>query len=533
MVEMVKNSMSGNHKISSDLKICTYNIQSGGINRLEQVLRCMRMMNIDIGFLTETKLIQGFHTQGAEGYEVIATEARSRHQGGVALCYRKSANFHIEGTSTVGPNVISATLVSGRKRWRMLGVYIPPSEEDGSTLEFVQRAATAATSRMPLILLGDLNVDLKNIQAATGGRRMETVALVSTLGLIDLNQQFMQRQGIGDWTWSQRREGRRIVSRCDYILATDMADFRAFRIKEPRFATDHRMLVSVLRVDCKRQHRKYVRGRTRYPVQTRPEDRERADDLMEELAALITKPCKIDPQYKSWISDTSWGLVSAKAEVRRCGDVQLTKSLARRLRRSLKTDRRRRVEATAVEIEALLLNNAAEAAYGRLRGWYRKKSGHVPKPTFQDEERTRSEYQALYTAEEPPGEPLPVHYTVTRSVEDSPPTEQEVCAALKGMKCGKSPGGSGMRVEHLKEWMNGAHAGEHVDPMKAEAWAKVLELVELAFTGKPLPSSFSNGILVLIPKGEPGQYRGIALLEVIYKLVSMIIHINISKINSF
>jgi hypothetical protein len=47
-----------------------------------------------------------------------------------------------------------------------------------------------------------------------------------------------------------------------------------------------------------------------------------------------------------------------------------------------------------------------------------------------------------------------------------------------------------------------------------ERWDKLVEIVQLAFEGKPLPSSFGMGILVLIPKGEPDQFRGIALLEV-------------------
>ena len=62
------------------------------------------------------------------------------------------------------------------------------------------------------------------------------------------------------------------------------------------------------------------------------------------------------------------------------------------------------------------------------------------------------------------------------------------------------------------------------DPEKVKAWSKVLELVELCFTGAPLPRNFGIGILVLITKGVPDQYRGIALLEVIYKLVSSIIN---------
>jgi hypothetical protein len=92
------------------------------------------------------------------------------------------------------------------------------------------------------------------------------------------------------------------------------------------------------------------------------------------------------------------------------------------------------------------------------------------------------------------------------------------------MKRGKSPGNSGIRVEHLQAWMEGAKPGVLQDPEKVKAWDKVQELVELCFTGAPLPRTFGIGILVLIPKGVPDQYRGIALLEVVYKLVSSIIN---------
>ena len=92
------------------------------------------------------------------------------------------------------------------------------------------------------------------------------------------------------------------------------------------------------------------------------------------------------------------------------------------------------------------------------------------------------------------------------------------------MKLGKTPGGSGIRVEHLRDWMEGAKPDEFQKQACLEAWNRVLELVELAFTGQPLPRSFGIGILVLIPKGVPDQYRGIALLEVIYKLISAIIN---------
>lgn len=106
MVEKDKNSIFGEYKISTEMKIVTYNILHGGDSNLEQALDCMKQMNVDMGIMTETKL-QGFHTELYEGYQVVATWAKSRSQGGVALFYRRQSKlFHVEGTRKFGPNVI-------------------------------------------------------------------------------------------------------------------------------------------------------------------------------------------------------------------------------------------------------------------------------------------------------------------------------------------------------------------------------------------------------------------------------------------
>jgi Reverse transcriptase (RNA-dependent DNA polymerase) len=96
----------------------------------------------------------------------------------------------------------------------------------------------------------------------------------------------------------------------------------------------------------------------------------------------------------------------------------------------------------------------------------------------------------------------------------------EIKKAMKRMRLGKAPGATRIRTEHLRKWMEGAETDENA----REQWKKVVEIVQQAFKGQPLPSSFGTGILVLIPKGEPDQFRGIALLEVVYKLVSTIVN---------
>jgi hypothetical protein len=53
---------------------------------------------------------------------------------------------------------------------------------------------------------------------------------------------------------------------------------------------------------------------------------------------------------------------------------------------------------------------------------------------------------------------------------------------------------------------------------------KIVSLITLAFTTGNIPSLSYNAILVLVPKPGNNGVWGIALLETIYKVMSMIIH---------
>jgi hypothetical protein len=134
------------------LKMCTYNIISGGNAWLEAAMGMMWHMHMDLGILMEMELVEGFYTTKCEGYKIVATKAKNHHQGGVLLFYKTCTQWQIEGTKTYGPNVILVELVSGNKRWMIIiGAYIPPSENDGTTLGWLQKATAVATTH-PLIL---------------------------------------------------------------------------------------------------------------------------------------------------------------------------------------------------------------------------------------------------------------------------------------------------------------------------------------------------------------------------------------------
>ena len=88
------------------IRFGTYNIRNGQKGGLETALRGMSQANMDLGILQETKLTDGIYTRGSAGYSVIATDAPSRHRGGVTLFYRSKPHFVVEAVEKFGPNVL-------------------------------------------------------------------------------------------------------------------------------------------------------------------------------------------------------------------------------------------------------------------------------------------------------------------------------------------------------------------------------------------------------------------------------------------
>jgi hypothetical protein len=66
----------------------------------------------------------------AFGYDVVATNARSKANGGVALIYRESEYWKVESLKLFGSEVISFQLATGHKWYCCVGGgYIPPKDE--------------------------------------------------------------------------------------------------------------------------------------------------------------------------------------------------------------------------------------------------------------------------------------------------------------------------------------------------------------------------------------------------------------------
>ena len=78
-----------------------------------------------------------------------------------------------------------------------------------------------------------------------------------------------------------------------------------------------------------------------------------------------------------------------------------------------------------------------------------------------------------------------------------------------------------MRAKHLRMWLCNATQEEDPDP---ENWEKVVAIIQEKLMGGELAASCAWQTVVMIPKGEGTNFRGIGLVEVTWKAISGIIN---------
>ena len=204
---------------------------------METALQALGIVGMDLCFLTETNLTEGIYTRFPSEYRVLATNAMSRHQGGIALVYRESPYWQVESLVLYGPIVIPVVIVSGNSRYGVVGAYVPPV--DTTTLVHIAAALARFPSRK-VILVGDLNLDLDSIETE---RDVEIANILAASGLLDMHHHCkcrckLKRQD----TWHQKREGIVVRSRLDFFLCSDQRIIRRYGIRDPRHSvTDYRL----------------------------------------------------------------------------------------------------------------------------------------------------------------------------------------------------------------------------------------------------------------------------------------------------
>ena len=139
------------------------------------------------------KCTNGIYTRESAGYLVVATDAPSRHRGGVALFYRPSPVFAVEAVREYGPNVMSFELATGARRWYIIGCYLAP--DNTSTIERVITTLGDRPKGTALVVAGDLNTDLEDSE--NDWRGTEIAEAMTAAGVEDMMAHFLPRKRRG------------------------------------------------------------------------------------------------------------------------------------------------------------------------------------------------------------------------------------------------------------------------------------------------------------------------------------------------
>jgi len=91
-------------------------------------------MGVECAIFPEMKITHDRYARMTLGYKVLSTKAPSKHKEGIALLWQPDhEGFEVEATRVVTPNLITFQLVTGDKRYYVMGIYNPPNNAGGET----------------------------------------------------------------------------------------------------------------------------------------------------------------------------------------------------------------------------------------------------------------------------------------------------------------------------------------------------------------------------------------------------------------
>ena len=157
----------------------------------------------------------------------------------------RGSGWQVEGIFNFVPNVVSFLLTPDLRRWYIIGAYVSPNKTP--TVYHEDQDLESATRRVEVILLGDLNVRLRELR---NKREEELATKLADSWLANMIAHFMPRRRYREgrcWTWRMRQEGRKVTDRGDYVLSTDRHNFSNAGVREAKLHTDQRMVLVVLR----------------------------------------------------------------------------------------------------------------------------------------------------------------------------------------------------------------------------------------------------------------------------------------------
>jgi hypothetical protein len=136
-----------------------------------------------------------------------------------------------------------------------------------------------------------------------------------------------------------------------------------------------------------------------------------------------------------------------------------------------------------------------------------------------------TEQGELYWWQDSPGEPLPINLQGP-TIPDNVPSNDKIRDAARDLPRGRVGGASRMCAEDITRWLCGITLEEDPDNGpnnmgEGENWRLLVGLIQAIWMQGKIPQQLTWVIVVLLPKGG-GDYRGIGLLEPLWKVVERI-----------
>ena len=211
-----------------------------------------------------------------------------------------------------------------------------------------------------------------------------------------------------------------------------------------------------------KEHMWYLGGQKKLPLRP-PTKPTREDKIFAALRRAVPKPRAQEAWKNERISAERRKLVNKRVSALRdpAKDQSLIRRLGCAIKASLTTDRIRRAEEARAEVEALVGADPPliQEAWKRIKGWYKAVVDRALPPARVTLERITTERVELDSYVPPPGKNIPVSVHPF-PVDESFPTEDDIEWAVKQLRNNRSGGLSGMRTEHLKQWLATARKAE-------------------------------------------------------------------------